>query len=312
MTRKVPVVKPISRSLQQAGALALGYVILILILPPSEAGKHAYHLSSLGYRAALLAVALPSMLAWVAAFVGAARLRQFVGVVSASREGSHFEKLAGGATWLAWSLPVPSIVSLLFSTAASEWPGVHTATTIVGNYLYLILPLVGYSLMGDASRALINQARLKFSIANIRAIIFTFLAAGVLYCYLIFRRLDLTSLGSADNIYRLPVWLVVLTIIVPYLYAWFAGLLAAYEITLFSRHTAGVLYRQALQPLVVGLTIIILSSIALQYFSSVLPVRDHLVLDSRLILTLILRLIEAAGFLLMALGATRLKRIEEL
>jgi hypothetical protein len=138
-----------------------------------------------------------------------------------------------------------------------------------------------------------------------------FLVAGVLYCYLIFRHLDLTSLSSASNSYFLPIWLIVVSVIIPYLYAWFSGLLAAYEINLFGNHTDGFLYRRALRLLVAGLTAIILSFIALQYISSVEPSKGHLVLGYRLVLIIIFRIVGGGGFLLLAMGADRLKKIEE-
>jgi len=311
MTSQRQAAQPISRSLQQAALLVAAYVLLVFLLPASVATRHTYHLSALEYRSALLAVALPSLLTWVAAFLGYAKLRQYVTVVRKSPEGSYFDKLATGCAWLAWSLPVSSLFGLLANAAGEEWSAVHGAATITDNYLGVLLAVVAFSLIGAASRGLVNHAKLKFSLAGVRGLMLSFLAAGVLYCYLVFRRLDLTSLGSTHNAYSLPIWLVVLSVIIPYLYAWFAGLLAAYEINLFSKHTNGVLYRQALQLLVGGLTAIILSFIALQYISTVVPSQGHLVLGYRLVIITLFRIIGGGGFLMLALGAQKLKRIEE-
>jgi hypothetical protein len=301
----------ITQALQRAGGLALIYTVLIFLLPASHAALRTYHLSALEYRTILFAVALPLMIAWTAAFIGYARLRQYVYSVRETPEGVYFDKLATGCSWLAWSLPVPVIFSLLLNSIANQWPGFYPTSIIIGNYLNLVLPLVAFSVIGIASRGLVNQAKLKFSTASIRVIMMLFLAAGVLYCYLTFRHFDLSSLGSTHNPYFLPIWLMVISVIIPYLYAWFIGLLAAYEITLFGQQTDGVLYRQALHILVLGLIVIIASSITLQYTGGIRPRIGHLVFDYQLVWASIFRLLGGGGFILLAIGASRLKKIEE-
>lgn len=312
MTRKVQTVQPTSQILQQTALLALSYVLLIFLLPANQTTLRVYHLSSLEYRTIMFAVALPALASWFAAFIGYNKLRQYVATVRKTPDGSYFDKLATGCGWLAWSLPIPTLASFILNAAADTWPGLHATAIIIGNYLSLLLALIAFSIIGGASRGLVNRARLRFSLVSVRAIIFLFLTAGVFYCYLIFRRFDLASPDSTQNAYFLPVWLAVVTVIIPYLYAWFIGLLAVYEINLFSRHSTGVLYRQALRLMVGGLTIIIISSVALQYISSVTPRVGHLVLDYRLVLVSSFRLIEAGGFMLLTMGASRLKRIEEI
>lgn len=298
-------------ALRKAGMLVIIYIILIFLLPASQATMRAYHLTPLEYRSIFLAVMLPSLLAWLAAFFGAAKLRQYVRLVRKTPEGPSFDKLATGSSWLAWSLAAPAIASLLLNAIANQWTGFYSSSIIISNYLNLALPLIAFTIIGNASLGLVRQAKLSFSLANTRTIMVLFLAAGVLYCYLTFQHFDLTSLSSAANPYFLPIWLMVLSVIIPYLYAWFVGLLAAYEIILVSKQTKGVLYRQALLWLVVGLVAIIASSIALQYMNSVQPRVGHLVLGYQLLLTSAFRVTSGGGFVMMAVGASRLKKIEE-
>jgi len=103
----------------------------------------------------------------------------------------------------------------------------------------------------------------------------------------------------------------VITIMVPYLYVWFIGLLASYEIAIVSKNVKGVLYRRALQLLGAGLVTIIVSSIALQYISGVSTHTTHIVFDYKLVVGVLFRIVGGAGFIMLALGALRLKRIEE-
>jgi hypothetical protein len=270
-----------------------------------------YHLTGFEYRVLYLAVAVPSLVIWFVAFYGYARLQEYARVIKRTDEAPAFGQLARGCMWLAWSLPVSALATYVLDAIADQWGGFHAASIILANYITLALPLLGFSLVGIASKELINRVNARLSPVNARGIMLFFVVGGVLYCYLTFRQFNPGSLGSTHNPYFLPIWLLLLTVIIPYLYAWFVGLLAAYEITSYSQQVRGVLYKQALHLLVGGLVAVIAGSILLQYISSVDPSPGHLVLDYRLLLVVLFRIVIGIGFVLIAAGANRLKRIEE-
>ncbi len=287
------------------------YVLLIFILPTNRTVMETHDLTVVQYRVLLFALALPSLLAWLAAFIGYARLYEYSKSVAATSEGSSFQQLAKGCAWLAWSLPAPIILSFLLNAYANSHPHFRPTATIISNYLYLIIPLIALSLIGIASRALTTSASLTFSVARARGIIIGFVVAGLLYCYFTFQQFDLTSFTSTNNPYYLPLSLMVVSVIIPYLYAWFIGLLAAFEIATFSKNVKGLLYRQALRMLVLGLVAVVVSSIALQYINTISPRDGYLVLDLKLVFVTVFRLLTGLGFVLIAVGANRLKKIEE-
>ena len=289
--------------------MSILYFALIFILPPNPSVMRLYNLTVWDYKAVVFAASLPLVVAWVAAFVGYAKLRDYAQMIDTSPEGSSFNTLAKGCGLLAWSLPVLAAVGLVFSSIAGLWPGLDAATVISRNYLNLLLPLIAFTIIGATSRQLVKQIGIQINRSSVRLIMLLFSIAGILYCYLTFRHFDLTSLGSTQNPYFLPIWLMVITLTVPYLYIWFIGSLAAYEIILFSRHVQGVLYRQALKLLSAGLALIIASSIALQYLGS-LHSPGHLELGYQLVLGLIFQILGGSGFVLLAFGAARLKKIE--
>jgi hypothetical protein len=109
----------------------------------------------------------------------------------------------------------------------------------------------------------------------------------------------------------MPVWLAVLTVIIPYLYAWFVGIMSAYEITLHAKGVKGLLYRKALMNIVTGLLAVVLSFIAVQYLNNAWQMPAHVIFTGHLVVSTIFRIIGGAGYILMAIGANRLKRIEE-
>ncbi len=301
----------IKRALRHYTWLAALYVSIALFLPASISTRSAYGLSAFEYHVVFALVAFPTLLVWLAAFVGYALLRAYARSIRNTPEGIYFDQLAGGVTWLAWSLPVGVIANLLLNFLSEHNPGLHAASIIIINYINLILPLVAFSVIANASRGLLGTLKVKITLASARVIIAGFLLLGVLYCFSTFRHFDLSSLGSTNNTYFLPVWLIVLTVTVPYLYAWFMGILAAFEIILFRRNVKGVLYQRPLGMMVGGLLLVIASSVAHQYTVSALPHLNHLVLDYRLVLTLLFRALSGAGFVLIAIGAHRLQKIEE-
>jgi hypothetical protein len=300
-----------NRALRNAFLLALFYLLLIFILPIDKSNAEHYNLGSFQYRIVIALVSLPAILAWLAAFLGYAKLKEYALSIRDTSEGKFFDKLAAGYGWLAWSVPVPILASVILNGIANHWGGFHKPAIILVNYINLMLAVIAFSIIGVASRSLISKAQLKLNLAASRFFIIFFLVVGVLFCYLTFRNFDLSSFTSANNPYFLPVWLIVLTITIPYLYAWFAGLLAAYEIRLYSKDLKGVLYTRAMQMLIAGLIMVILSFIALQYINSVVPRTGHLDLSLRTLLVSLCRLIGAGGFVLVAYGAVKLKRIEE-
>ena len=291
--------------------MAFVYLGFVLWLPVSQSALDSYQLTNSAYRVILLAIAIPTLVVWFTAFLGYSKLLDYAAAIKSAKEGRHFIKLAEGAAWLAWSLPVPTLIGLILNAVASHISGFHATSIILSNYINLILPLIAFTIISTATRGLFVQSKLNYNIISSRVITLFFVVTGVLFCYLTFRRFDLSSLSSTHNPYFLPIWLMVLTVTVPYLYIWFVGLLGAYELTIYSRNTQGVIYRQALTYLAFGLAAVIFSSIAQQYLNSVQPRTGHLVIDYRIIANLIFRILGGVGFVVMALGAIRLKKIEE-
>jgi hypothetical protein len=301
----------VTRALTSCILLVAISIALNFLLPANKAALDAYHLSSIQYKIILFAVSLPSYLVWFTAFVGYSKLYEYAAAVKNTPEGKHYYKLARGGAWLAWSLPLSKIFSTILSAIDNAHPGFHSTAIILGNYFSLILSLVAFSLIASAARRLLNDAKLRLSPAITKSIIIAFVVAGVSYCYLVFRHFDMTSLTKANNGYFLPIWLMLLTIIIPYLYIWFIGLLSACDLAVLAAKARGHLYKRAQAYLVAGLVIVLMGSVAIQYVHTIQPVSGHLLIDASLALTLIFRVLQGVGFVLMTVGAIKLRKIEE-
>lgn len=293
------------------GFLAVLYLLLELILPANKIVLHEYRLNTLQYHILLFLVAIPVIALWFMAFYGYSRLDHYAKSIASTPEGPAFEGLAKGLLWLAWGIPIPSIVSLILNSIANSYSGFHSTAIVVANYLTLLVPLTAFSILAIGTRQLRGNITFKESILYARPVLLVFIVFAIFYCYLVLKHLLSHGLGSANNPYYLPVWILSITVTIPYLYAWFIGLLAAYDIAAFGRLAPGLLYRQPLQTLAIGLVAVIASLIVLQYINSVVPRTGHLSLDYALASSYLVRIIAALGYVLIALGAERLIKIEE-
>lgn len=270
-----------------------------------------YHLDSLQYHVLYIIVVLPIIISWFVAFYSYEKVKSYTESIRKTAEGDEFALITKGHAWLAWSLPLTLIISLMLNTIANSFSGFHVSAIIIANYISVLIPLIAFSYIGSGSRGLLSRAHVTLSLSGIRGTILIFAALGVLFCFATFQHINITSIKDSNNLYFMPVWLMVLTVIGPYLYAWFVGLLAAFELSAIGRTAKGVLYRQAMQLFSSGLIAVISSSIALQYVSSVIPRTGSLLINGRLLLSYLFRLVAVLGFILLAAGARKLQRIEE-
>lgn len=278
-------------------------------MAPNHVSQSLYHLSDKQYKILVFVVLLPVIAIWAVAFYGYARIKEYASLIHNAPEGKAFQYVANGMMWLAWGLPIPALISLVVTGIANSHPGFYAASVIVTNYANLLVPVVALHILSTGSRTLLEQTKLRITNRSTKLLVFSFVLLGAVYCYYVFRNLH--GHANSDNPYYLPSWLLLFTVVVPYLYAWFVGLLAAYEIRLVSRHSQGVLYRRGLQLLSMGLLVTVSSSIGLQYLRSILPRNGRLSLGYTLLLIYAILVVIAVGYALLAAGAQRLKRIEE-
>ncbi|HWB38952.1 MAG TPA: hypothetical protein VG604_01805 [Candidatus Saccharimonadales bacterium] len=291
--------------------LVLTYFALILLLPVDHVVAQKYMLDSVEYHALRFLLAIPLVIVWFAAFYAAAAVRDYAEKIKKTAEGPGFAMLARGCKWLAWRVSLPSVISLPLNTIGDNHPSLHPTIIIITNYLSLVLLLIAFSLISTATRSLSQQTKKPASLSSLRNLQLVFVTGGVFYCYLIFRYLNLHSLTSSHNPYFLPTWLLIITIIIPTLYAWFIGLLAAFDVRWTANQAPGLLYRRALQFLASGLVVVIACLVAIQYLTTVIPRTGHLSLGAALVVIYTIYLFAIAGFGLLAWGASRLLRIEE-
>lgn len=287
------------------------YIALIFLLPPSNKVMSSYGISSMEYNVLMVLVALPYILVWIGGFLAYARLQQYTNLLKRTPEGGDFQQITQGIKYLAYGLPLVAVLTICLNSLGNNISELKAASIIIINYISLAVPLIAYSAMRKGTHGLIERAKLRFSLNDMRSIVIALVLIGVVYCYFTFQKLNLESVGSADNPYYLPAWLMITTVIIPYLYAWFSGLLAAYELVIFGRQVQGVLYRQAMRWLASGMVAVVAGGIGLQYLRTVIPRTGHLSINTTLLFAITAYVVLIIGFVLIIIGARRLRKIEE-
>lgn len=287
------------------------FFTLVLALPAQKSVMADYNLNSDQYHILLLFYVLPFIGIWFAAFLAYTKLRQYSNSIKGSTEAEGYSSLAKGCGWLAYSLPITAIIGLLLHTIANSDQSFKPTAIILSNYLNLLMPLIGFTILGISARRLTKLTKTKMSNNIATKITVLFILLGLIYAYFSFKGIALDSIMSTQNAYFLPIWIIIFSLTIPYLYTWYIGLLAALEIVGYSQNTRGLLYRQAMKYLGYGIATVIGSSIAVQFLNSVTANDAPSSLNYAFATAYLIELFIAVGYILIAIGASKLKRIEE-
>jgi hypothetical protein len=281
------------------------YSAFTLLPAPQPAVLLQYHLSSLGLRAISLTIVIILAVIWYIGFYSFDVLHKYALRIKKEKDGKQVNKVALGIFFLIMWLPVSSTLSAISKYATTRHPDVLAAATIVNNYVNLLFPLVGFVLIGLGTRGLLDltKQRPSYRATNI-------LAALLIYIGIIYYRLVATTTHRTD-IYHMSMWWIALTLVAPYIYMWFTGFIAAYELYIYQHKVAGVVYRRSWHYLSLGLGWLIITTISFQYLTTLSARLGHLSIYWLLTIVYSLLAVLSVGFVLIAIGTRKLQKIEE-
>jgi hypothetical protein len=291
--------------------LAVIYLGLVVVLPADPSTLEKYNMTQDQARWLNLTVILPALAIWVSALYGYIHFRSYAQLVKNSPEGAPFKKLADGLGILAFSLPATAILSSALTYMAVQDADLQPVSTIVRNYARLGFSLAAFLVIATGAKNLL------MTLSSKRAQIVpvsNFLVLGVILLSSIFTWLILsrpTGAGGAINAYHEPTWLIILTLAVPYLYAWYQGALAFYRLHAYKIEVKGQIYKEAFGNLAAGIGIVVLLSIIIQFITTLSAQLNRLNFTPVLLIIYLLVLLYAVGFGLIARGSKKFKKIEE-
>jgi hypothetical protein len=289
-------------------ALFVLVCVLSLVIPPDPETLKTFHLSPASYKLVIVILLIPEALLWYASFYAFAKLSEYSTYLKGSKECLAFKKISLGMGVLAYGLILPSIIMVPLNYIASNNNDFKPTAAIINHYMTLLVALVSFSIIRGGSQKLIGlgASAKRGSLLSMRLIALFFIILAVFYSYITLhtRRID-------DNPYYMGIFPLMITVIVPYLYAWFEGLVSAYNFRLYSKNIKGLLYRQAFLHLSNGLVLTVIGFIFIQFITSTFGARMDESLGFILAIIYVLLAVLLAGLGLMALGTRKLKKIEE-
>lgn len=293
--------------------LAALYLILSYVYPTDPSTIAQRHFSVAQARVVALTFAAIFIIIWVLAFYSSWKLMEYGQSIKEYQDGKAFVLLAFGMFVLALYLPFRSITKILLNYSAHVHPGLTTASIMFISYTNVLIPLVVYIYISRGGQRLFSMVRAKVPSAHIAALALLLSVICAMYCYAIFTsRTKLTPVDWLITVnYAVRAPLLILTLVVPFLFMWSIGLIATYQIYHYHRKVKGVIYRDCLRLLSIGLTLEILAEIAAQYITALAASvrRFPSVFMALLVFTVLL--VIAIAYVLIVQGVKKLRAFEE-
>jgi len=293
--------------------LALIYALLILLTPSDASVLMRYNISEARAKMLSLTFVLPYIAIWLTAFYGYARLKDYAQSIKDGVDGASLSKLADGLKFIALSLPIMAVVSSGSNLITRSRPDLMPTTTIITNYVDVVISFIAFALIIEGASGLMGIVKKKTyeTSKKLFAALFIMLFTIFTYVTLTNPSRQFPAGGSRRAAYYLPDLLLMLTIIIPYFVNWYRGFHAAYYLGVYKREVKGVIYKDALGYLSVGLAAVIAGRVLMRVLTSMSTLFSSLTLRVVLIVLYLLLFLISVGFILIALGAKRLKRIED-
>jgi hypothetical protein len=279
--------------------------------------KH-YNITEANLHAIQAILSLPTLFIWVALMYAILTFYRYAKQIEGSKDSRGFLLIAYGlGAMLAGMIAsgLLSNVSVLMSERSADPASVKTNFVILRNYVSVTAALGTYWCFYRGSQSLLASIKSRFNAAKqYLTVVFPFLVLAVVYLALIFSNPERrVSHDSAINpTFGLPDVLIVFTVALPYLAAWFMGLLALLGIYRYQIKVPGIVYRILFRNLVVGMTLVIGLTIILQLITQFAGFWADKGLGAILLIIAVIYFVIIAAFLIVARGAKQLNKIETL
>ncbi|HJQ08752.1 MAG TPA: hypothetical protein VJ836_04710 [Candidatus Saccharimonadales bacterium] len=291
------------------GLIAL-YAVLVFTLPSDPRILEKYHLTQGGVRLLILSIVIPIIAIWLSAFYGFAKIKEYAQSVKDTSEGKPFESIANGLMVLVFSLPLLAAASTALTYFAYRDAAFLPTSTIFRNYLTILSALAAFYLIGKGAEALATPVKNNVKKFDHQTWTTGFIIFSSLFTWMVISHQPDWG-DHRSGAYYLPDWLVVLTIVIPYLYIWYRGLLAAYCIYYYQKKVRGTLYKRALSYFSAGIAAVIGLLIATQLLAVFSERLNRLDLTPLLLIIYVLVGFYALGYGLIAKGVKKLKSLED-
>ncbi|HVX58742.1 MAG TPA: hypothetical protein VG964_03340 [Candidatus Saccharimonadales bacterium] len=289
--------------------LSAGYILLTIIPAPDPGTLANYDLSPQKYRWLVLPIVLFLIIIWSAGFFGSLRVKSYARMIRRSADGRGFNMLSNGILVLAITQPLMFDLNAVVHLIGRYHPATRESLTIINNYVDVLLMGAAMLLIGIGAETLVKLVKTGGKLATERSWVLLFIIFSSIYGYFLVS--EPTAGDPNRRVYYLPHWLLLVSVVVPYLFFWYLGLRGSQQLLQYQNKVRGRLYKHALRYLSAGIATVVISSVLTRTLSTASPKLSHLNLTPLLLIIYGLLVVIAAGYVLIALGSNRLKKIEE-
>ena len=290
--------------------ITLAYVSLAFLLPADPAALQKFHLTQTQANWINLSFIVPLVAVWLSAFYGYITFHGYAESIKDSADGKILHRLSIGLMVLAFSLPTLALIGAIFNYLAIGHPDYLKTLVVLRQIAVVGFPLAAFIIISNSTEMLAQQIKRKTSLLHKHgALALLIIVASSMFCGMIVALMD--DNAAPKNLYSFPIWAVIALLVIPYLYLWYRGLAAVYNLIFYRRNVKGHLYKQSFGYLASGLGTVIVLAILIQIATVMTPQLQRLHFTPLLFMVYGLIALYALGYGLIAVGAKKLTRIEE-
>jgi hypothetical protein len=289
------------------------YLVQVLALPPQTASLEKYHLTAASARLISLTFMLPLMAVWAVALMGYMRIRDYADSIRKTKDGAALDKLSQGLLALALWMPTNTVVQGTLNRLRFSHPTMTEEVIITNNYLNIILLIIVGYLIWQGSRKLLAAIKVSPKTINRNFLYVGTAAVGAVLSFLVLmnpaKTIPPDSGGPAA--YYLPTWLLITTVLIPYIAIWYLGMEAVQNIHVYRYRVKGIIYKSALGYIASGVGVSAISVLTVRSLAAQTAWFSTLTLKLILIIVYGLVIMIGIGYLLVWIGAKKLQLIED-
>lgn len=288
------------------------------ILASDSSAAARFNLSVMQLRLLQLVFVLPGLVILLAILFAALSIWRYARAIAGAKEAAGFRSVAYGISALLIGLVVGNYVSSMRQLVvqhAADPEKVKTAFVIVNNYVSVAWALVTYGFLLRGSQLLLRSIGKRLNLKRkLLPTVAVFAVLTVTYLWLIHGNPGRQMSASPDlnPTFGLPYWLTVLTVALPFVVAWFVGVLALIGMYQYRTQTPGVVYKLLFKKLIIGMTLFTGLTIILQLLTQLYSVYATHSLPAILGIVALIYITLTYAFILVAQGARKLNSIENL
>ena len=254
-----------------------------------------------------MSVTIPELVIWAIALRAAVRFKHYVVSIKGSDDGSRLDYIANGLLYLVAYIVALTLGSMVVQLYR-DGPRFHQAV-VMNNYLPLFIALVSSVYLYIGSRRLVSlvgsdgRNRRHELLKSVPFVIIIALFAFHFYM----NAMGLSGDGGVPR-FILPINILMISYVLPYIVMWSLGLLACVNLAWYSHNTPGTLYKKMFHNFYQGILVIIISL----FFAQVLTITPLTmeVFSPGLILIYAVLVLAVFGFALVYRGTLKLEKLE--